>query len=241
MVFLSAKTVNTKGLASESVVDVYVGESTTTTQTNNIGVEVTSSRNFDHDLVALNVVTSTARTNTSTNRESAETGFVELLDEEVTFSVDIEYIIKGTNSESVVDSSTANLLVTTFSQVPSTNGGVESSNDEVVPARSQLPLTNDVRRIEGGTTLTGYVEGDVRVTSRSASTMYVTSVLNNPESVAGKRSDVVVVSNLTGITNRGSTDTFNEGEVNDQTSRVVQIYRGGDEGSESLDIGKRTF
>lgn len=41
---------------------------------------------------------------------------------------------------------------------------------------------------------------------------------------------------MTGVGNRCSTDTFNEGEVNDQTGGVVQIDCGGDEGSKSLDI-----
>lgn len=240
LVLVSAKAANAKSLASESVVDVDVGVSTTTAQTKNISVEVAGCRNFNEDLVALNVVTSTTSTNTSTNRESSEGSIVELLDEEVTLNVDVEDIIEGTDSEGVVDGSTANLGLATFTQIPSTNRGVVSSDDKVVAARSQLPLTNNVRRIKAYGALTRNVDGNVRITSRRASTVDITSVLNNPDGVVGERSDVVVVGDLTSITNRGSADTFNKGEVNNQTGGVVQIYGSGDEGSESLDISNRT-
>jgi hypothetical protein len=43
---------------------------------------------------------------------------------------------------------------------------------------------------------------------------------------------------LTSVSDRGSTDTFNEGEVNNQTGGVVQIDGGRDEGSESLNISE---
>lgn len=183
LVLVGAKTIDTKSLASLSVVDVDVGVSTTTAQTDDISSEVTSGRDFNKDLAALKVVTSTRSTNTSTSAESSEGGIVELLDEEVALSVDIEDIVESTNSEGVVDGRTANVDVATLTQVPSTNRCVVSSDDEVVTARSQLPLTDNVRRIEAHGRLTRNIDGNVRITNRMASTPDVTSVLNNPDGI----------------------------------------------------------
>lgn len=183
LVLLSAETSDTESLAVLSVVDVNVGVVTTTTQTDVVGVKVTSGGDFNEDVTADEVVTSTRGTNTRASSDGSEGGVVDLLDEVVTVLADVEDVIVGTNSEGVVDGRTARSDVATLSQVPSTNRCVVGSNLEVFTARSQLPLTNNVRRIEADGALTGNVDGNVRVTSRRASTEDVTSVLNNPDSI----------------------------------------------------------
>lgn len=240
LILISAKAANTESLASKSVVDVDVGESTTAAQAMQVSPQVTSSRNFDEDISALEVVTSTAVANTRTDGEIGVGSSEELLDEEGALFADEEDIVVSADGEGIVDGSTANVRFAALSQFPATNRSVESSDDEVVAARSQLPVTDNMRRIEVDAALTGHMDGNVRITSRSANAVDSTSILNNPEGVVGKRSNVEVVGDLTSITNRGRSDTFNEGEVNDQTGRVVQIHGGGDEGSESLDVGERT-